>query len=802
MKEGIFSVFAIISLLLPSIPVFAEGDFSILSTYSQPQYGASNVTYERWRDVYVQFSAPAKDVKATLYKGTSNEILSIVQYSASLYTDDKKAFSLSWTFEFEPSTEYSYVVEGTDRQTGAKASKTSSFSTKSFPKDFKITDVRVEAQKLADGKDDPSVRNFTITFNYPARAVNVSIAKNTGIDAVWKTTDYNESLYQQNQKSFALMVSSLVAGMEYKYTVSGQEPTGGHWAPEMSGTFYVPLSTSKKQLITNVSVTDITTNGATFLWTTDLPSSDLLYIGESASSMTPGGVPGERTSHAVTWTHFKPDTTYYYRIEANDGANTTKTETSTFKTKPIPGSTVLAITNVEVQQLGDTDVGTRDFSYNVNTQNKTTATLTIKKTATSQITFKNDFTGFAPYVSGLEPSTTYTYAIDIVDQVTGAKGHTEGTFTTGSFKKAETGEIGVELSRIYQAGQTANEETLSRDFAFYIKGVADQSGLTKKLEIYNVVTGKKHPEQHFIQAHSVVSALQHSTTYRYVYTVTDSSTGRTGRAEGLFETAHVAEEKKQHTAEEKKITGDQQIADIKEKADLLQNSQIDKILSELNELRNKVKEQESEIMFLKKVSGDLKQLSEQMQQAIGTFVTYGIDANTKNLGAGERAAVVNSFKAAYDKLPETDQELQDLFRIANGRFPSTTNANAEKEAKVEFRKIYKRVANMKNPNDSAAVTVMAYGLRQAAENRNLKSESAGIAIFNKIYGHTPQTTEEWNIMQAITYSGASRKSDADKDFLSDEDEKLLGTDPNKRDSDGDSYSDGDEVENGYNPLGA
>lgn len=540
------------------------------------------------------------------------------------------------------------------------------------------------------------MRNFTITFNYPARAVNVSIAKNTGIDAVWKTTDYNESLYQQNQKSFALMVSSLVAGMEYKYTVSGQEPTGGHWAPEMSGTFYVPLSTSKKQLITNVSVTDITTNGATFLWTTDLPSSDLLYIGESASSMTPGGVPGERTSHAVTWTHFKPDTTYYYRIEANDGANTTKTETSTFKTKPIPGSTVLAITNVEVQQLGDTDVGTRDFSYNVNTQNKTTATLTIKKTATSQITFKNDFTGFAPYVSGLEPSTTYTYAIDIVDQVTGAKGHTEGTFTTGLFKKVETGEIG----------------------------------------------------------------------------------------------------------EEKKITGDQQIADIKEKADLLQNSQIDKILSELNELRNKVKEQESEIVFLKKVSGDLKQLSEQMQQAIGTFVTYGIDANTKNLGAGERAAVVNSFKAAYDKLPETDQELQDLFRIANGRFPSITNANAEKEAKVEFRKIYKRVANMKNPNDSAAVTVMAYGLRQAAENRNLKSESAGIAIFNKIYGHTPQTTEEWNIMQAITYSGASRKSDADKDFLSDEDEKLLGTDPNKRDTDGDSYSDGDEVENGYNPLGA
>ena len=108
---------------------------------------------------------------------------------------------------------------------------------------------------------------------------------------------------------------------------------------------------------------------------------------------------------------------------------------------------------------------------------------------------------------------------------------------------------------------------------------------------------------------------------------------------------------------------------------------------------------------------------------------------------------------------------------------------------------------MGNPNDNAAVVVIAYGLRQKAENRNLDSERQGIRIFENIYGHLPQTTEEWNIMQSITYSGATRGVDTDGDLLTDEREKELGTDPNNPDTDGDGYLDGPEVANGYNPLG-
>lgn len=58
------------------------------------------------------------------------------------------------------------------------------------------------------------------------------------------------------------------------------------------------------------------------------------------------------------------------------------------------------------------------------------------------------------------------------------------------------------------------------------------------------------------------------------------------------------------------------------------------------------------------------------------------------------------------------------------------------------------------------------------------------------------------------YVGAEEKTntqnniflDSDQDGLTDEEERAWGTDPQKIDTDGDSYSDGAEVKSGYNPL--
>jgi len=201
---------------------------------------------------------------------------------------------------------------------------------------------------------------------------------------------------------------------------------------------------------------------------------------------------------------------------------------------------------------------------------------------------------------------------------------------------------------------------------------------------------------------------------------------------------------------------DTQIGQITTNANLLSNDKMADILAELQVLRDTVKEQQTQIKYLNSLVKDVSALSQKTQDALNNFITYGVDSNTQKLGAGERAAVINSYKAAFDKLPQTEAELADVIKIANGRWPSITNQDAENQAKAQFLKIYKRTADMNDANDNAAVTVMAYGLRQKAENRNLNSEKAGIKIFKAIYGHTPNSTEDWNIMQAITYSGASR----------------------------------------------
>ncbi|MFH1564707.1 MAG: fibronectin type III domain-containing protein [bacterium] len=201
---------------------------------------------------------------------------------------------------------------------------------------------------------------------------------------------------------------------------------------------------------------------------------------------------------------------------------------------------------------------------------------------------------------------------------------------------------------------------------------------------------------------------------------------------------------------------DTSIEKINNSAKNLNDNKFDQILSEIKVLKDVIKEQQAQIKYLTKLTQGVKELSEKATDAINNFITYGVDENTQKLGAGERAAVMYSYKAAFDKLPETEEELSDAIKIANGRWPSITNQNAENRAKEQFQKVYKRTPDMANGKDNAAVTIMAYGLRQRAENRNMKSEIAGIGIFRNIYNKLPETTEEWNIMQAITYSGAAR----------------------------------------------
>jgi hypothetical protein len=157
--------------------------------------------------------------------------------------------------------------------------------------------------------------------------------------------------------------------------------------------------------------------------------------------------------------------------------------------------------------------------------------------------------------------------------------------------------------------------------------------------------------------------------------------------------------------------------------------------------------------YVRNLISDYISLADKHKYALINFVTYGTPT-TKFLGEGERAGVLNSYKAAFSKLPATENEWSDVIKIANGRWPSERNEQTEANAKEAFRKIYLRDPDRENPHDDAAVTIIAYGLRPS--QRNLDSEKTAIRIFKTIYGYWPQSAEAWDIVRAIAYSGAIR----------------------------------------------
>ena len=180
---------------------------------------------------------------------------------------------------------------------------------------------------------------------------------------------------------------------------------------------------------------------------------------------------------------------------------------------------------------------------------------------------------------------------------------------------------------------------------------------------------------------------------------------------------------------------------------------IENILANASSGRDAKKEKNTLDKYIKELTKAIKNLTATDNNRLNFFITYGT-VGTKILGAGERAGVLNSYKAAFGKLPKTETEWQDAIKIAGGRWPSERNAAAETKAKASFKKIYGREANMDNQNDNAAVTVMAYGLRPA--NRNLNSEKAAILAFKYFLKRTPTTAVDWDIVRAIAYSGAKR----------------------------------------------
>lgn len=179
------------------------------------------------------------------------------------------------------------------------------------------------------------------------------------------------------------------------------------------------------------------------------------------------------------------------------------------------------------------------------------------------------------------------------------------------------------------------------------------------------------------------------------------------------------------------------------------------------------------------------------------FIGHGVDSNTTKMGIGERSAVVKSFEFAFKRIPSADKDVDDVIRLANGEEPLQKNAIAEKRAQEHFRHVYQRIPDMRIPADRKALMIIAYGMRQQADQRSDLKEQIALTHYKNMYKHVPATTEDWNILQSLAYAGVIGYQDSDKDYLPDYWEHEIGTDPYNQDTDSDGYVDGIEILNGY-----
>lgn len=139
------------------------------------------------------------------------------------------------------------------------------------------------------------------------------------------------------------------------------------------------------------------------------------------------------------------------------------------------------------------------------------------------------------------------------------------------------------------------------------------------------------------------------------------------------------------------------------------------------------------------------------------FITYD-HGTTAYLGAGERAGVIDFWKKTKNCdlcIPTNVSDWEDIIKIANGRWPNVEPENEYVKSKEDiFRKIYLRNPDYSNINDEAAMMVMAYGIRPLP--RNVDSENEAVGFFKGIYNRNPVSSSDWDIVRAVSYSGAIR----------------------------------------------
>lgn len=142
-------------------------------------------------------------------------------------------------------------------------------------------------------------------------------------------------------------------------------------------------------------------------------------------------------------------------------------------------------------------------------------------------------------------------------------------------------------------------------------------------------------------------------------------------------------------------------------------------------------------------------LSDEQNLVLANFVTYGISERTRNLGSGERRALVRD---ALQTMKTGTFSPSDLERLARGMKPEYRNLSAEMaqlpRVRQTFQTIYGRLPNFKDPSEDLAWNALMYRIRFP---RDLKEEAQGIQEFKKLFKKIPTDPFQWATVRVLGY---------------------------------------------------
>lgn len=386
---------------------------------SEPQGLTASPSTNTVNEFAFSWSAPSS------YVGSSSNLtycytVNVVPSSGSCTWTAAGVMSVpTGAFATQPGTNTFYVVardESNNVNYSSYASQNFSANTAApgIPQNIDVADVSVKTT---------SNWRLAVTWDAPA-----SVGAGVAAYRVYRSTSYGGSYSQVGSSSSTSYVDTSLSQVEYFYKVKACD-SANNCGSESGIVSDTPTGkfTSPALLVSEPTVSNITTRRATIDWSTDRASDSKIAIGTESGSYSPSeiGNSDQTTDHTLDLDNLAAGTTYYYKAKWTDeDGNTGQSQEYTFTTSPAPVlkevvTQFVRLDSAEVQftvkDAAKVDVlfGKSDAFGGIKTLN----------TSTSESTYQLPLTG-------LDDGTKYFYRITMYDSEGGQYASSIFSFTT------------------------------------------------------------------------------------------------------------------------------------------------------------------------------------------------------------------------------------------------------------------------------------------------------------------------------------------------------------------------------------